>query len=1377
MSQNFVSTNQEIFQSAIEILDSTPATSTSASLCLAGGLTIFNTNSSLNFNSGGALLVLGGAAIQQNVIIGGITQILNTTISTNTSTGSLQISGGLSIQGSAYGVYSNFNYIQANVGGTIPTIISSNISVGTLSVNNLNSVNITCQNLYLTNSITTSNLIVNNISTNSLYINSTSSTSIPTIFGYNSNNTQGNGLAFSSWNGTTFTEKFRFDSIGNFLINTTQPTISNTLYLNSLSTAGSDGITLDTQFSINPVIGLSVQGSRKYTIGIDNNDLYKFKFNRGLFGSGINTMTLDQNGNVGIGTVTPTSNLQVIGDTNISGNVTAGISFYTPTATIGSLNSNNLSLSNLTSGSAYIVSTTASINTNTGALIINGGLGVGGAANIGGNLSIAGNLTVSGTTITINTTNVSIQDNFLGLNYGPTGQADTGLILSRYQIANNSGSGDTVNDTIGFTGNLVSGSTTTSIIFNITASSTTGFYTGYWIKITSGININQVRQVTSYNGTTKTATLATPLTNTPTVGDTLNLYGNVYVLSYFNYSTNQFILGYSSITFGSLVPSIVNYANLYLNNLNSNLVTTNNLQVTNATITNLSIQGLSIANLIVSNLFSVNNSLTNLITTNQSVSNQYIVNGTITNQTVSNLNGVSTTLGNANVNNITVGSLNVTGISNLSGGLVQSINQTGTNATISNMINSNITTVNLIGTNSSISNIISFYNYASNLFSVNASILNINNTNSNIIALTVGSLNISSGLLTVNNVNNVSLTTSNLLVNTLISTSNLVSSNNTLPNIASNNITATNAIITNMNNLNLSSTNGLFSNITVTNGIFTSATSTNLFINNATANNILIINSTAYNIFGTNISASTLSVSNVNLINITGTNSLFTNNTTTNSIITNSIITNLSTGALSVINSNTTNFTAINSKTTNQTIGTINMTNLIGINSTITNSVGINLNYTNISVSSLNVPNLTINNLSLGNLITTNITAVNFLLSGTNNASNIIYIDCQNSQTFPGQLIFKNSYGTGDFRIYGDGGDVQWQGGGGRACQMGAWHEIRLTGGRISAANIPFINGSNSTFNTIIQNLNNSIGLLVQGGSGQSVDLTQWSNNSSTVLSRIDYLGNLQVTSTADTISSGTGGSITTSGGISVAKAVNIGSTIVSTNNSNGALVVSGGAGFNGSIYANNFYSYQGTSTVPVALIPSPLTTKGDLDTYSTTETRLPAGTYGQVLISNTSTSTGLQWTNPLIIPGIYGSEYNYNSSKAISGTTSTRGALKCSLTTGSLLGGTYKIEINYTITQNTSTAQNSEIAVYINTNSTTGFEVGLTTSNLIHETIYLPQSNLFSSPISSTVVQTFGNTVQTVGLYIRNQGGLTNGANNQVTNIGYASLLLYRIQ
>ena len=64
---------------------------------------------------------------------------------------------------------------------------------------------------------------------------------------------------------------------------------------------------------------------------------------------------------------------------------------------------------------------------------------------------------------------------------------------------------------------------------------------------------------------------------------------------------------------------------------------------------------------------------------------------------------------------------------------------------------------------------------------------------------------------------------------------------------------------------------------------------------------------------------------------------------------------------------------------------------------------------------------------------------------------------------------------------------------------------------------------------------------------------------------------------------------------------------------------------------------YNGSAWVSIGGSASPLTTKGDLYTYSTADARLAVGNNGESLVADSSTSTGLRWTatprasNPII--------------------------------------------------------------------------------------------------------------------------------------------------
>jgi hypothetical protein len=151
-----------------------------------------------------------------------------------------------------------------------------------------------------------------------------------------------------------------------------------------------------------------------------------------------------------------------------------------------------------------------------------------------------------------------------------------------------------------------------------------------------------------------------------------------------------------------------------------------------------------------------------------------------------------------------------------------------------------------------------------------------------------------------------------------------------------------------------------------------------------------------------------------------------------------------------------------------------------------------------------------------------------------------------------------------------------------------------------------------------------------------------------TVITSGGTVTSVAVSSTDGTIDF-TGSPITTSGTIDLSvdeaalNLANIGGDLDLTTQVTGALgIVNGGTGATtatGAINAllpnqtGNSGEVLGTDGTNVSWVavgtPSPLTTKGDLYTYTTTEARLPVGTNGQVLAADSAEATGLKWIAP----------------------------------------------------------------------------------------------------------------------------------------------------
>ena len=110
-------------------------------------------------------------------------------------------------------------------------------------------------------------------------------------------------------------------------------------------------------------------------------------------------------------------------------------------------------------------------------------------------------------------------------------------------------------------------------------------------------------------------------------------------------------------------------------------------------------------------------------------------------------------------------------------------------------------------------------------------------------------------------------------------------------------------------------------------------------------------------------------------------------------------------------------------------------------------------------------------------------------------------------------LLFSNTSGYGDFRIAGDGGDIFWQGGGGRNLQMGSYWPTILMGDRQSSTFPAFSPGSSINTGVLIPAQRDaSMPLAIQGYSAsQSANLTEWRSSAGTVLDVVDETGRMAI--------------------------------------------------------------------------------------------------------------------------------------------------------------------------------------------------------------------------------------------------------------------------
>jgi hypothetical protein len=504
-------------------------------------LSVYNTSPATSSVSSGSLTVAGGTSISKNLFVGGQATFTNTLNSSSTSAAVL-INGGLTVATSQSGTIGSgaltvngggyFNgelYIQQNL------IVQGKINSASSSIFPYLTLTATDESLNLSSgSFLTSGGITIKSSKNSINISNGGSLLTP----------GGASIGRDLYIGG---DLYNY-GIQNFYYNTNS--LLNFYDLSNLKRFSIDRNTISSNFSISryDISGNYIEKS----IEISNNN-GQITFYNSTNSTGINSASLITLGGITIQTTALASTLQnggaltVLGGTSISKNMYVG-------------------------GDVILSSTTTSTNSNEGALRINGGVGINGNVNILGNTVITGNLSILGTTNTVYSTNTFLSDNILVINSGPSGTSDGGIVIERYQINNNTGSGDVVNDLANqhetYTLPNQSGMNTTQLKLSTSASNSDNYYVGWWIKVTSGFSVNQVRKVTGYVGSTRVLSLENTWTSqNPNLGDTVQLYNRPYTGLLWNETLDIFQLGTSTNDPGRGTVTLTEYASLALSNL------------------------------------------------------------------------------------------------------------------------------------------------------------------------------------------------------------------------------------------------------------------------------------------------------------------------------------------------------------------------------------------------------------------------------------------------------------------------------------------------------------------------------------------------------------------------------------------------------------------------------------------------------------------------------------------------------------------------------------------------------------------------------------------------------------------------------------------
>jgi hypothetical protein len=963
----------------------TSINSTSASCILTGGLSVASTTNSTSYTTGGAVTIAGGIAvgsdsyiggtmytprvssgsiatpgftvgtvyattitsgtiqvsgntsIGSNLVVAGLVQFNSTTVSTNSSTASTVLQGGLSISSSNASSYTAGGGLTVAGGVSVSqdTYVGGTIYTPRISAGSIATPGITAGVLYVT-SITSGSIQVSGDVTIGGSLTVLGSTTVLNV-------TTANQVETNVTSSNIFL-------LGNLIAGYDSHTLGNIF-----TTGGNVGINTAT-----PGTTLDVSGTARFTTSVTTGNVYSTNqtTTNGVF-TNISSSTLSGSNSTITNMVHTALSTGTLNFTNITGaNIYASLSTITnsvftnissstisaSTSTIPNMVATNISTSTLSGTNSTI---TNMVNTSLSTGTFNVTTVTASSILATSNLSSANLYSTNQTTTNSVFTNVSSGtvslttltsanvysslgtfSNLVGVNLSSSNFIATVATIPN-SILNN-----ITSNTIVVTGGGLSATHDTNTIGNIfTTSGNVGINTtnpstrlhvhgvdvNSNIAYFSGFDINK-RTVIANDGT-RGSLFAFDYNNSSVLDLSLNsLGGNIY--------TGPGNVGISTIT--PLYKLDVNGSFNATTSVTTAVLYSTNQTTTNGVFTNLSSGTVSLTTLTSENIYSSLGTFSNLVGVNLSSSNLIATVATIPNSILTNItsNTIVVTEGlSATFNSNTIGNIFTTG-GNVGVGTAAPVSRlhlvNPATLNTNNMVFEVGTTADGINAGWTAINWNGYYNTGEQRINTGknrwrlvvdqrttgdnlifdtyngttlTTILTMSSSGNVNIANTANIPTISSGNILTTNITSTSLNVTNSTFGGIVS-SNMLSTNNTLTNLILTSETVTNSLMTNISTTSLNAATGIFAT-GITSGV-------GWFTNSLTAGNFFANNITIGSIFATTMTLSTLLMTtgittpNILVTNLTATNALITNSSVTSSRVTNEVATNISSSTINV---------------------------------------------------------------------------------------------------------------------------------------------------------------------------------------------------------------------------------------------------------------------------------------------------------------------------------------------------------------------------------------------------------------------------------------------------------------------------------------------